>query len=383
MKNSPLAFDYQSSTPCLPEVVEAMEPYWREFWGNPSSRQNRLGLYSSAAVSVAREQLCSLLNVKSEQLIFTSGATEANNLALLGYARAKSLLKGSPGHLITMTTEHHSVLDPMRQLRKEGFSLTELRPNYEGLILFDDLQEAIKKDTYLVSVMLANNEIGVIQPIKKIGSFCRENDVIFHCDAVQGFGYLPLDLQAINVDLLTISAHKIYGPKGIGALIIPEGISLLPLQWGGGQENGFRPGTLPLPLIVGFAKAAEIANKDIKQRNKKLEFLRNTLKEGLSKEIPNLIINGSMIKRLPHNLNISIMGVNGNNLYRDLRKLIACSSGSACSNGEPSHVLLELGRDPKEAESSLRLSLGIDTTIKEIYEAIKIISSAVKVLQNI
>ncbi len=377
MKNRPLAFDYQSSTPCSQKVVEAMLPYWEEFWGNPSSRQNRLGIHSSAAVSLARENIASVLNIEPEKVIFTSGATESNNLALLGHARAKALKIGRPGHLITLQTEHHAVLDPMRQLQKEGFRLTELKPNSEGILPIDLLRQSFENDTFLVSVMLANNEIGVIQPIREISSLCKEHGVTFHTDAAQGFGYLPLDLKQINVDLLSVSAHKMYGPKGVGALIISNHLDILPLHWGGGQENGLRPGTIPVPLVIGLAKATEIAYKQLNSRNESLRKLRNQFLEGLQSEINNIKINGSMENRLPHNLNITFSGINGNRLHRELRPLIACSSGSACSAGKTSHVLLAIGRSTKEAEASLRLSLGRNTKIHEINNAIEIISKVV------
>ena len=378
MKNFPLSFDYQSSTPCLQEVIEVMAPYWQEYWGNASSRQNRLGLHSAATVSLAREQICEYLKIQPSRLIFTSGATESNNLALLGHARHKASVTGKTGHLITMTTEHHSVLDPMRQLQNEGFRLTEVKPNSDGLLSIDLLTNVLEEDTFLVSIMLANNEIGVIQPIKEIASLCREYGVTFHCDAVQGFGFLPLELHQTHIDLVSISAHKIYGPKGIGALVIQEDVPILPLQWGGGQENGLRPGTIPVPLIVGFAKAVEIASQDLSERNQKLRNLRDKMLNGLQSEIPNLIINGSVDQRLPHNLNISIPGVNGSRLHRELRPFISCSSGSACSNGELSHVLLEIGRNHREAEASLRLSLGRDTSFADIEAAIKCISKVAR-----
>ena len=380
MQHFPLNFDYQSSTPCSQEVVEAMTPYWHEFWGNPSSRQNHLGIYSSAAVSVAREKLASFLKIKPERLIFTSGATESNNLALLGCARAMALEKGGPGHLITMTTEHHAVLDPMRQLQKEGFRLTELKPDSEGILSLDLLRNSLYDDTFLVSIMVANNEIGVIQPISQIASICKERGIAFHSDASQGFGYLSLDFDKLGFDLLSISGHKIYGPKGIGALIMRDNLAILPLQWGGGQEDNYRPGTLPVPLIVGLAKAAEIAYKELDKRNHNLEIMRNKLLFGLEKSIPNLIINGSMQERLPHNLNISISGVNGHRLHREIKSFISCSSGSACANGSPSHVLLSIGRSMREAEASLRLSIGRNTTLVDIEKAISIITDAVNKL---
>ncbi|WP_320663397.1 cysteine desulfurase family protein [Prochlorococcus sp. MIT 1223] len=382
MTNCPLPFDYQSSTPCDLEVIEAMRPYWDEFWGNPSNRQNRLGLHGSAAIGLAREQIASYVNVKPERLIFTSGATEANNLALLGHARSRVIEKGFPGHLITMETEHRAVLDPMRQLEKEGFRLTVLKPNQEGLISLDLLEEAFEEDTVLVSVMLANNEIGVIQPIHEISLLCKQRGIAFHTDAAQGFGYVPLDFVENDIDFCSLSAHKIYGPKGIGGLIIQDGLSIIPLQWGGGQEEGLRPGTLPVPLIVGFAKAVEIAYKNINQNNQSLELLRNHLLCGLKNRLPNLIINGSMEKRLPHNLNISFNGVNGNRLHKELKSFIHCTSGSSCSNGAPSHVLLSLGLNLKETEASLRLSLGRGTRMHDIKKAIEIISKVVNLQRN-
>tara|TARA_Y100001968_G_scaffold297456_1_gene306443 strand:+ start:38229 stop:39377 length:1149 start_codon:yes stop_codon:yes gene_type:complete len=382
MKDCLLDFDFQSSTPCSQEVLDAMLPFWLENWGNPSSRQNRLGLLASAAISVAREELASLLKVKQERIIFTSGATEANNLALIGHAHNSLQKKGLPGHLITLATEHHAVLDPLRQLKNEGFRLTELRPDSQGIISLNRLEEAFEDDTILVSIMLANNEIGVLQPIREIAALCKERSITFHSDAAQGFGYLPLDFDDLDVDLMSLSAHKIYGPKGVGALIKREEVVLSPLAWGGGQENKLRPGTLPVPLIIGFAKAAEILNKDLFNRVDRLKKLRNIFIDELSNQVNDLIINGSLDKRLPHNLNITIPGVNGNRLHRELRPLINCSSGSACSNGSPSHVLLAIGRSKEEAQASLRLSLGAKTTVSDVREATDLISKVVRDLRG-
>ncbi len=233
----PLAFDYQSTTPCASDVMAAMQPYWSELFGNPSSRQNRSGLEASAAVSLAREQVAACLKISPEQLIFTSGATEANNLALLGHARARANQLGHPGHLITLVTEHHSVLDPLRQLQKEGFRLTELCPNSNGLITKEQLIDALEDDTILVSVMAANNEIGVIQPLAELSQVCRDSRVTLHSDCAQFLGNLPLDPNQLGLDLLSLSAHKIYGPKGIGALVSLSEVSMLPLQWGGGKNR--------------------------------------------------------------------------------------------------------------------------------------------------
>ncbi len=373
----PLDFDYQATTPCAPEVVEVMKPYWNDFWGNASNRQTRAGTQASAATSLAREKLANCLNVKPDRLIFTSGATEANNLALLGHARAKALKLGKPGHLITVSTEHHSVRDPLRQLQREGFSLTELMPNSQGILSAEKLSQAFKNDTILVSVMFANNEIGVVQPLAELQELCHKRGIILHTDAAQAFGQLNIDFHQLGADLLTISAHKIYGPKGIGALVMRENVPILPLQWGGGQEQGFRPGTLALPLIVGFAKAAELSINNLMERQTRLRFLRDQLWEGLQQKIPALIINGTLENRLATNLNFTVLGIRGHRLHRALRPFLNCSSGSACSNGEPSHVLKAIGRTSKEAESSLRLSLGRETTIEQVNKAIDIITKVV------
>ncbi len=381
MKATPLAFDYQSTTPCSAEVLKAMAPYWNEIWGNPSSKQNRHALNASAAITVAREKLGDLLGIPSTRLIFTSGATEANNLALLGHARAKALEYGSPGHLITITTEHHAVIEPLRQLQKEGFRLTELSPNSDGIINLDSLKDAFKEDTFLVSVMLANNEIGVLQPISQIASLCESYGITFHSDAVQGFGNVPIDFKNIGIDFASISGHKIYGPKGIGLLIAKENCNLTPLQWGGNQENGIRPGTLPVPLVIGFVKAAELALEYLEVNYKYLKNLRDQLWQGLINEIPDLILNGSLERRLPNNLNFTVNGVIGSRLHKKVRPHISCSSGSACSNGAPSHVLISLGRTTQQAEASLRLSMGRSTTLNDVDIAIENISNIVRELR--
>ncbi|CAE22219.1 NifS-like aminotransferase class-V [Prochlorococcus marinus str. MIT 9313] len=377
LKQSPLCLDYQATTPCAAEVVKAMAAYWSEDWGNASSRQHRSGLKAAAAVSLAREQLACHLRVTPQRVIFTSGATEANNLALVGHARARAEQRGAPGHLITLVTEHHAVLDPLRQLQKEGFRLTELQPRADGLLRPEQLAEAFENDTLLVSVMVANNETGVIQPLAELSELCRKRDVVLHSDAAQAFGHVHLDADALGLDLVSISGHKLYGPKGIGALVVRPEVPIKPLQWGGGQEQGLRPGTLPVPLIVGLAKAVELAMEDITSRQDKLCTLRNQLWDGLRERLPDLILNGSLEHRLPHNLNITIPGVRGSNLHQQLRPLIACSSGSACSQGAPSHVLMALGRTSAEAEASIRLSLGRNTSSEEITQAVESISNVV------
>ena len=382
MDKDHLIFDFQSSTPCITKVVEEMAPYWNDFWGNPSNTNNRSGLFASAAVEVSREKIASFLKINPKRIVFTSGATEANNLGLVGHARAKAKLIGKPGHIITVSTEHHAVLDPLRQLQKEGFCLTEIQPNEDGLINIEQLSEACKKDTFMVSVMAANNEIGVFQPISEIGSFCKRKGISFHTDAAQAFGYLDLEPDRLGIDLMSLSAHKMYGPKGVGALVIREDLPLEPLQYGGGQEIGLRSGTLPVPLIVGFAKAVEIIKNEQDETNKRLLSLRNLLLNGLKKNISGLIVNGSIDKRLPHNLNITFSGVSGSRLHSQLRRFIFCTSGSACSNGEPSYVLQQIGLSKRDAEASIRMSIGRNTTEKNIKEAVQIITNIVKDLRK-
>ena len=382
LTSSPLAFDHQATTPCAAEVVEAMEPYWCEQWGNPSSRQHRLGLSAAAAVSLARRQLAECLAVEPERVVFTSGATEANNLALLGHARARRRSGDRPGHLISVVTEHHAVLDPLHQLQREGFQLTLLKPGPDGLISPDDLRDAITADTVMVSVMAANNEIGVLQPLAELSAICRQRGITVHSDAAQAFGHIPLDPDALGLDLVSLSAHKLYGPKGVGALVIREGIALHPLQWGGGQEAGLRAGTMPTALIVGFAAAVRLAMQDREQRQQELSALRDQLWADVQHKIPGVRLNGALAPRLAHNLNITLPGVSGSRLQRALKPQLNCSSGSACSNGAPSHVLQALGRTRAEAEASLRLSLGRDTTSDDIHQAVIAIGDAVAAVQS-
>ena len=373
----PLAFDFQATTPCTPEVVQAMAPYWSELWGNPSSRQHRLGLTASAAVTLARRQLAEALAIAPERLIFTSGATEANNLALLGLARHQG-----QGHVISVSTEHHAVLDPLAQLQREGFRVTLLKPDRDGLIHPTQVEQAIATDTILVSVMAANNDIGVLQPLEAIAEVCRHHAIPVHSDAAQAFGHIPLQPDALGLDLVSLSGHKLYGPKGIGALVVREGLRLQPLQWGGGQEAGLRAGTLPTALIVGFAMAVQLAMADLEERQQRLGALRDQLWAGLQQQIPGIQLNGATTPRLAHNLNVTLPHVNGSRLHRALKPSLICSSGSACSNGEPSHVLQAIGRSRHEAEASLRLSLGRSTTANDIEAVIHIITTALAAAQH-
>ena len=357
-----------------------MEPWWRKQWGNPSSRQHRLGLTAAAAISSARERLAGSLGIRAEELIFTSGATEANNLALLGHARARTLTDGAPGHLISVASEHHAVLDPLLQLKEEGFRITLLPPQGNGLIEVEQLEEAIQPDTQLLSVMVANNEIGVIQPIPELSAVCDSRGITMHTDAAQAYGHLPLHAEELGCALISLSAHKFNGPKGIGALVVRAGTQLQPLQWGGGQEQGLRAGTLPVPLIMGMAAAAELSMNDLEERQVRLQTLRDQLWQGLKDRNPTITLNGALQPRLAHNLNITVPAISGSRLQRALRPQLACSSGSACSRGEPSHVLQSIGRNRFEAESSLRLSLGRDTTTTDIDGAIEVITDAIQTL---
>lgn len=357
-----------------------MEPWWHEQWGNPSSRQHRLGLTAAAAIKAARESLARSLGIETEELIFTSGATEANNLALLGHARARALVEGGPGHVISVASEHHAVLDPLMQLKEEGFQITLLTPQEDGLIQVEQLDQAILPNTQLVSVMVANNEIGVIQPIRELSAVCSSRGITMHSDAAQAYGHLDLQAEDLGCELISLSAHKFNGPKGIGALVVRGGTQLQPLQWGGGQEQGLRAGTLPVPLIMGMAKAADLSLQDLKDRQIRLKALRDQLWQELKDRNPTIKLNGALQPRLAHNLNITIPDVSGSRLHQALRPRLACSSGSACSRGKPSHVLRSIGRSRIEAEGSLRLSLGRDTTAQDINGAIEVITHAIKTL---
>ncbi len=381
MLSTPILLDYQSSTPCSKDVVDSMKPFWSEIFSNPANKSNLAGINASAILEASREKIEQSLFLKNKKVIFTSGATESNNLALLGFARNFYKKTGNYGHIITLKTEHKAVLEPLNQLKKEGFMVTEINPEKDGLISEEQFKKNIREDTFLVSVMLANNEIGVIQPLENISKICKSRGITLHSDFAQCLGYIELDNLLSDVNMITISSHKIYGPKGIGLLLIDEEINLEPLIVGGGQEYGLRSGTLPLPLVVGFAKAIEIAVLNQKNNAEKLLFYRNNLLEGLLKNNSGLLINGSIEKRLPHNLNLTVLDLNGAKFHKLLKSKIICSTGSACSSGEPSHVLLALGRSLKEAESSIRLSIGLSTNSKDIKQAIHILTNTIRSLR--
>ena len=381
MLSTPILLDYQSSTPCSKDVVDSMKPFWSEIFSNPSNKSNLAGINASAILEASREKIEQNLFLKNKKVIFTSGATESNNLALLGFARNYYKKTGNYGHIITLKTEHKAVLEPLHQLKKEGFMVTEITPERDGIISEEQFRKNIREDTFLVSVMMANNEIGVIQPIENISKICKLRGITFHSDFAQCLGYVELENLLSVVNMITMSSHKIYGPKGIGLLLIDQDITLEPLIVGGGQEYGLRSGTLPLPLVVGFAKAIEMAVFNQKNNAEKLLLCRNNLLKGLLENNSGLLINGSIKQRLPQNLNLTILDLNGAKFHKLLKSKIICSSGSACSNGEPSHVLLALGRSSKEAESSIRLSIGLSTNSKDIEQAIHILTNTIKLLR--
>lgn len=374
--------DYQSTTPCDPAVVEAMAPWWSDAFANPASRLHRPGLTAAAVVQQSRSAIAGALGLTAEELIFCSGASEANNLAIKGVAEAELRRGGTRRRLICLATEHRAVLDPMRYLAGHGFELVCLAPQANGLIDLQQLEAALSPETLLVSVMAANNEIGVLQPLEAIGQLCREQQVLFHCDGAQAVGHLPLQPLALGINLLSFSGHKLYGPKGIGALAIAPGVDLAPQQHGGSQERGLRAGTLPVPLIVGLAKAVELAEADREARGQRLAGLRDALWQRCQ-ALGGIQRNGAEAPCLPHNLNISIKGVEGTALHQALRRSLAVSSGSACAAGEPSHVLQALGRSRLEAAASVRFSLGRSSSGADVQRAGDVLEETLKTLRQV
>jgi cysteine desulfurase len=362
----PIYLDCQATTPVDERVLEAMLPYFRESFGNPASIGHLYGWEAEATVKLAREAIANAISATPEEIIFTSGATEANNLALKGVAEAYHS-KGR--HIVTVLTEHSAVLDPYAYLQSLGFEITYLPVKSDGLIDLTELEAEIRPDTILVSVMAANNEIGVLQPITEIGKICRDRQVLFHSDAAQAIGKIPLDVNAMQIDLMSLTAHKIYGAKGIGALYVRRRprVSLAPQLHGGGHERGMRSGTLYTPQIVGFAKALEIAIASQDSEQLQAFNLREHLWQRLS-EIEGIILNGSSTQRLAGNLNVSFTGINGAALMLALQPIVAVSSGSACSSAKtaPSHVLTALGHSKELAYASIRFGIGRFNTFDEI-----------------
>jgi cysteine desulfurase len=367
----PIYLDCHATTPVDPQVLEAMLPYFTEHFGNPSSVSHAYGWEAEAGVKQARETIAQAINASPEEIIFASGATEANNLAIKGVAEAY-FSQGQ--HIITVATEHRAVLDPCQYLESLGFEVTYLSVGEDGLIDLETLKQTIREDTILVSVMAANNEIGVLQPLAEIGAICREKEVLFHTDAAQALGKIPLDVEAMKIDLMSLTAHKLYGPKGIGALYVrrrqPK-VRLASQIQGGGQERNFRSGTLYSPQIVGFGKAVELALAEMESEAERQSKLRDRAWEQLS-QLEGIDLNGHPTQRLPGNLNLSVAGVDGTALILGLQPVIAVSSGSACSSQStaPSHVLTALGRSQTLANASIRFGLGRFTTAEEIDRAI-------------
>ncbi|MGK7921108.1 MAG: IscS subfamily cysteine desulfurase [Trichodesmium sp.] len=367
MLKRPIYLDCNATTPVDQRVLKTMLPYFTEYFGNPASITHQYGWEAEAAVKKAREILASAINGTPEEIVFTSGATEANNLAIKGVAEAY-FNKGK--HIITVTTEHNAVLDPCAYLQNLGFEVTYLPVSTDGIIDLTSLRTALRPDTILVSIMAANNEIGVLQPLAKIGEICKKNSIIFHTDAAQAIGKISLDVKAMNIDLLSLTAHKIYGPKGIGALYVRRRdprVKLASQIHGGGHERGMRSGTLYTPQIVGLGKAVEIALAEMESESERLTRFRQRLWEKLQ-TVGNIFLNGHPTQRLPGNLNVSIEGVDAQALLLGLQPVVAVSSGSACTSAKvsPSHVLQALGRSEKLAYSSVRFGLGRFNTLEEI-----------------
>lgn len=379
-KKTRIYLDYQSTTPCDPRVVAAMLPYFSEQFGNPHSH-HAFGRDASEAIERARAEVAALIGARPNEIIFTSGATESNNLALKG---AAYFHEARGRHVVTLATEHKSVLEPCRRLAREGFGLTLLAVQPDGLLELDTLDRAIGPDTVLVSVMAANNEIGVLQPLAEIGTLCRARGVLFHTDAAQAIGKVSLDVEAMGIDLLSLSGHKLYGPKGIGALYVRRRprARLVPLLDGGGQERGLRSGTLPTPLCVGLGEAAALACREMSAEAERLTALRGRLYRALADRIPGLRLNGHPTRRLPGNLNLGFPGTEGSDLINALDD-VAIASGSACTSAElePSHVLRALGLDDVTIHSSLRISLGRFTTETEIDTAAQRLADTVERLR--
>ncbi|HTD03345.1 IscS subfamily cysteine desulfurase [Undibacterium sp.] len=378
----PIYMDYSATTPVDPRVADKMIPFLRAQFGNPASRSHMYGWDAEAAVEEARGHVAALVNADPREIIWTSGATEGNNLAIKGAAQ---FYKSKGKHIITVKTEHKAVLDTVRELERQGFEATYLQPQDNGLITIEQLKAAIRPDTILVSVMLVNNEIGVIQPIDQIGELCREKGIIFHCDAAQATGKVAIDLQKTKVDLMTFTAHKTYGPKGVGALYIcrKPRVRIEAQMHGGGHERGLRSGTLPTHQIVGMGEAFRIAKEEMDSELDHIKAMRDRLAKGLQ-DIEETYINGDMEHRVPHNLNVSFNYVEGESLIMAIKE-IAVSSGSACTSAslEPSYVLRALGRSDELAHSSIRFTIGRFTTEEDIDFAINLLKTKVAKLREL
>lgn len=385
--DTPIYLDHHATTPVDEKVVEEMTPYFTESYGNPASEDHIFGAKAKQAVNQARERVSEAVNCREEEIIFTSGATESNNLAIRGAADyAADHDKGS--HIITAVTEHEAVLEVCEDLETDGFDVTYLPVDKNGKVDPADIEDAIRDETILISIMAANNEIGTIAPIKEIGEIAKENEVFFHTDAVQALGYLPIDVEEMGIDLMSTSAHKIYGPKGVGALYVrrrnPK-VKLNPLVHGGGHERGWRSGTLNVPAIVGFGKAVQIADRKLEKRTEHVDELTSYMWDRLSGELDDVVLNGHPEDRIPNNLNISFTGVENKALVKNLQPDIAVSAGSACTTGtvEASHVLQAVTDDEEVWHHAIRFGLGKDNTREEIEYATDEVIKIVNRLRNL
>ncbi|QYY32624.1 IscS subfamily cysteine desulfurase [Cupriavidus pinatubonensis] len=378
----PIYMDYSATTPVDPRVADKMIPYLREQFGNPASRSHAYGWEAERAVEEAREQVAALVGADPREIVWTSGATESNNLAIKG---AANFYSGKGKHLITVKTEHKAVLDTTRELERQGFEVTYLDVKENGLIDMDVLKQAIRPDTILVSVMFVNNEIGVIQDIEQIGEICREKGIIFHCDAAQATGKVVIDLNKLKVDLMSFSAHKTYGPKGIGALYVRRKprVRIEAQMHGGGHERGMRSGTLATHQIVGMGEAFRIAREEMATENERIRMLRDRLWNGL-KSMEEVYLNGDLEQRVPHNLNVSFNFVEGESLIMAIKD-VAVSSGSACTSAslEPSYVLRALGRNDELAHSSIRFTVGRFTTEQEVDYTVELLKNKIGKLRDL
>ena len=380
-RKHPIYLDYSATTPVDPRVAEKMIPWLTEQFGNPASRSHAFGWEAEEAVENARAEVAKLVNCDPKEIVWTSGATESDNLAIKG---AAFFYKTKGKHLITMKTEHKAVLDTMRELERQGFEVTYLDPKPDGLLDLEVFKAALRPDTIVVSIMHVNNEIGVIQPIAEIGEICRAKGIVFHVDAAQSTGKTPIDLATLKVDLMSFSAHKTYGPKGIGALYIRRKprVRLEAQMHGGGHEKGFRSGTLPTHQIVGMGEAFRIARVEMDSERERIRMLRDRLLAGI-RDMEEVYVNGDLEHRVPHNLNVSFNYVEGESLIMGMKEL-AVSSGSACTSAslEPSYVLRALGRNDELAHSSIRFTLGRFTTQEDIDFAVKLIKERIGKLRE-
>lgn len=382
MLKLPIYLDYSATTPVDPRVADKMIPYLTEHFGNPASRSHVFGWETDKAVEIARAEVAALVNADPKEIIWTSGATESNNLAIKGAAQ---FYQSKGKHIITVKTEHKAVLDTVRELERQGFEATYLDVQDNGLVDLDVFNAALRDDTTVVSVMMVNNEIGVVQPIEAIGEICRERGIVFHVDSAQAPGKVEIDLQKLKVDLMSFSAHKIYGPKGVGALYVRRKprVRLIAQIHGGGHERGMRSGTLPTHQIVGMGEAFRIAREEMATENERIRMLRDKLMNGLT-DIDATYVNGDVEHRVPHNLNISFAYVEGESLIMAIKD-IAVSSGSACTSAslEPSYVLRALGRDDELAHSSIRFTIGRFTTEEEVDYTIDLLHKKIGKLREL